>query len=238
MALINCRVCGKTVSDKAESCPHCGTPVANANLIRCPECGAMVAAGLSECSECGLPFVVSAPSQYPSTPDVDAGVNLLHGPGVLKLVYKGGSIRDKFYVEIDVNGRNFGKYYAYDGFEVCVPIESSKMDIVVRPQKSFSIPALCKISLELDPAREYVCNLNQEFDLWGYELYSNGILFKSDKVISQSLGIVVAILFWIAWVVYFFIQFKTSPIRAKSALVYALFGIIMNIALYIISYHI
>jgi ribosomal protein L37E len=34
MALINCKECGKQVSDKAESCPHCGAPMkspANSN---------------------------------------------------------------------------------------------------------------------------------------------------------------------------------------------------------------
>ena len=27
MALINCKECGKQISDKAASCPHCGAPV-------------------------------------------------------------------------------------------------------------------------------------------------------------------------------------------------------------------
>ncbi len=27
MALINCRECGKSISDKAETCPECGSPV-------------------------------------------------------------------------------------------------------------------------------------------------------------------------------------------------------------------
>lgn len=32
MALINCRECGKEISDSAASCPHCGCPVAQVNI--------------------------------------------------------------------------------------------------------------------------------------------------------------------------------------------------------------
>jgi len=28
MALINCPECGKSISDKASACPHCGNPIA------------------------------------------------------------------------------------------------------------------------------------------------------------------------------------------------------------------
>lgn len=31
MALINCRNCGKTISDKAKACPKCGTPISASN---------------------------------------------------------------------------------------------------------------------------------------------------------------------------------------------------------------
>ena len=35
MALVKCSECGKEISDKAEACPHCGSPRAK----RCPKCG-------------------------------------------------------------------------------------------------------------------------------------------------------------------------------------------------------
>lgn len=44
MALINCSECGKEVSDKADSCPHCGNPMNQPiedrfkYTQRCPDC--------------------------------------------------------------------------------------------------------------------------------------------------------------------------------------------------------
>lgn len=50
MALINCPECGKEISDKAVSCPHCGNPMnqpvnkpttaapKNEDLMKCPKC--------------------------------------------------------------------------------------------------------------------------------------------------------------------------------------------------------
>ena len=37
MAIIKCPECGKDVSDKARSCPHCGNPIDTS--IYCPKCG-------------------------------------------------------------------------------------------------------------------------------------------------------------------------------------------------------
>lgn len=36
MAIIRCKECGKDVSDKAKSCPHCGAPVDT--RVYCPKC--------------------------------------------------------------------------------------------------------------------------------------------------------------------------------------------------------
>ena len=33
MALINCNECGREVSDKAQSCPSCGAPIANKIIL-------------------------------------------------------------------------------------------------------------------------------------------------------------------------------------------------------------
>jgi DNA-directed RNA polymerase subunit RPC12/RpoP len=49
MALIKCSECGRDVSDKATSCPHCGMPISSvkhtstptppADAVKCPNCG-------------------------------------------------------------------------------------------------------------------------------------------------------------------------------------------------------
>lgn len=60
MALVTCKYCGKQVSDKAVSCPHCGaklieeTPIITE--IKCEECGATIPDGANACPSCGCPI--------------------------------------------------------------------------------------------------------------------------------------------------------------------------------------
>ena len=37
MAMIHCSECGKEVSSKARTCPHCGNPIDT--KVYCPKCG-------------------------------------------------------------------------------------------------------------------------------------------------------------------------------------------------------
>ncbi|MCI8474801.1 MAG: zinc-ribbon domain-containing protein [Oscillospiraceae bacterium] len=61
MALIQCRNCGKEVSDKAEICPNCGERLRSkaqesTNLLCiCEECGLEVPEGMEVCPNCGCP---------------------------------------------------------------------------------------------------------------------------------------------------------------------------------------
>lgn len=57
MALIYCPQCGKSVSDKAVSCPHCGfmafeQKTNTHNVIKCDDCGTEYEE-LSSCPVCG-----------------------------------------------------------------------------------------------------------------------------------------------------------------------------------------
>lgn len=53
MALINCKECGKPVSDSATVCPHCGAPVIRD--VFCPKCGTKVPENVKFCPNCGEP---------------------------------------------------------------------------------------------------------------------------------------------------------------------------------------
>ena len=56
MALIKCKECGGSVSDKAKTCPHCGCPVELLPPpILCPECGHEVTPKDIKCPNCGCP---------------------------------------------------------------------------------------------------------------------------------------------------------------------------------------
>lgn len=55
MALIPCKNCGGTVSDKAKKCPHCGADLCAATHTMCPECGFEIPPGAEACPECGFP---------------------------------------------------------------------------------------------------------------------------------------------------------------------------------------
>lgn len=51
MALINCKECGKEVSDAASVCPHCGAPVDK--YVYCRKCGTKVSENTVYCPKCG-----------------------------------------------------------------------------------------------------------------------------------------------------------------------------------------
>lgn len=67
MALIQCKECGGTVSDKAAACPHCGAPVISPKAITCPECGQTFPEGTATCSNCGAPLSAGAGVAAPGT---------------------------------------------------------------------------------------------------------------------------------------------------------------------------
>lgn len=49
MAMIQCPECGQEISDKATTCPHCGTPI-----FVCPECGHISVGNIPFCENCGF----------------------------------------------------------------------------------------------------------------------------------------------------------------------------------------
>lgn len=54
MALITCPECGHEVSDKAANCPHCGSPMNNAqNKKYCQHCGELIDKECVVCPKCG-----------------------------------------------------------------------------------------------------------------------------------------------------------------------------------------
>lgn len=65
MAIIQCKYCGKNVSDKAKSCPHCGGILIEDNSeadqdqsvvpLLCEECNAEIPQGATTCPNCGCP---------------------------------------------------------------------------------------------------------------------------------------------------------------------------------------
>ena len=55
MALINCSECGREISDKALSCPHCGAPTSTTpkNIKYCKHCGEPIDKECLICPKCG-----------------------------------------------------------------------------------------------------------------------------------------------------------------------------------------
>ena len=58
MALINCPVCGRQVSDRAKICVGCGSAL-DINYIYCEKCGKAIPEGTSECIFCGAPVGIT-----------------------------------------------------------------------------------------------------------------------------------------------------------------------------------
>lgn len=69
MAMIQCKYCGKDVSDKAHTCPHCGEtlmgiiPEADSDketVLCCEECGSELPKDVTTCPNCGCPVPAKA----------------------------------------------------------------------------------------------------------------------------------------------------------------------------------
>lgn len=54
MSLVNCPECGKQISDKATTCPHCGFPVSSIPI--CIKCGKQLPNDVETCLNCGCPI--------------------------------------------------------------------------------------------------------------------------------------------------------------------------------------
>ena len=67
MALIQCPECGKEISDKATTCPHCGTPI-----FVCPECGQVAVGNIELCPQCGYMNKVKTPVSQIKEIEIDA----------------------------------------------------------------------------------------------------------------------------------------------------------------------
>lgn len=70
MALIKCSECGRDVSDKASSCPHCGNPLTP--KIFCEDCGSELSSNDKSCPKCGCPITAK---QDTATPNVQPTTN-------------------------------------------------------------------------------------------------------------------------------------------------------------------
>ncbi len=55
MALIKCTECGHEVSDKASTCPNCGSPIEK--KVLCKECGQEIPEHTEVCPNCGCPNI-------------------------------------------------------------------------------------------------------------------------------------------------------------------------------------
>lgn len=55
MGLIACPKCGKIISEKATTCPHCKFKLSQQDLIMCEECGKKYEIKLLACPNCGCP---------------------------------------------------------------------------------------------------------------------------------------------------------------------------------------
>lgn len=72
MALITCPHCGKSISDQAPACIHCGRPAGKPSEspeeFTCPDCGRYVSLKATACMNCGKPLdrVEGLPPPAPS----------------------------------------------------------------------------------------------------------------------------------------------------------------------------
>lgn len=75
MAITICPDCSGKVSTKAQSCPHCGHPMAAHEAPTCPECRATLPAGSGACAACGFQPTADA---APVDPNSDVRTAVCH----------------------------------------------------------------------------------------------------------------------------------------------------------------
>jgi len=64
MALVKCKQCGATISERATRCPKCGSTEPHTLRPSCHECGVVLAIDhAADCPECGNPAVSEVSSQ-------------------------------------------------------------------------------------------------------------------------------------------------------------------------------
>lgn len=76
-----CTDCGREVSARATSCPHCGAPL-QATIQKCPDCGKDVSIHASSCPNCGRPL---EPATRTDIKPVNMGFSLLALPIIIML---------------------------------------------------------------------------------------------------------------------------------------------------------
>lgn len=73
MALIECKSCGKQVSDKAKICPNCGEVLIPENPVeprKCNECGCEIPVDATSCPNCGCPVEQETGTSIPQKVEV------------------------------------------------------------------------------------------------------------------------------------------------------------------------
>ncbi len=67
MALIECKYCGEAISDKAQTCPHCGASLIEEIPLEpliCEDCGKEIPNGQNFCPACGCPVIQRAETSF------------------------------------------------------------------------------------------------------------------------------------------------------------------------------
>ena len=114
MAIIACPECGKEISDKAKSCPHCGYVLEKEKQIGkiiCEECGTEFDDELDACPNCGCPKIEEKKGKEPQKVEVTkVAVNkkkLIAGIFVLVLIV--GAIVGGIFIKKTVDKNNAEK---------------------------------------------------------------------------------------------------------------------------------
>lgn len=80
MALINCSECGAQISDKAPTCPRCGSPVEK--HVVCEDCGMSFVEKDGACPQCGCPIAPPSVNSAQKTQMMCPDASTNSSPGV------------------------------------------------------------------------------------------------------------------------------------------------------------
>lgn len=246
-SLVKCPECGNMFSCKADACPNCGIPVA---CITKPEPSAAAkflrgihqkVAGVVKPEHSAQKNDSAQAANQASVANSYVAANASNASGCIKFVLNGDySANRRQMVQLVVNGEVVGDFSVSEGFELVLPANPGVMHVeliaVVNGKRPFGY-SLTSASFDilLDENEDCTCKINyykKRCPNFGYYLYNHKR--KINIPVQEPYGfgmMLLCILLPLIGLVCYFVKRVSEPIRAKSAIYYAVYGFAVNLGI-------
>ncbi len=250
-SLIKCPECGNMFSGKADACPNCGIPVA---CITKPEPSAAAkflrgihqkVAGVVKPENSAQKNDSAQAANQASVANSYVAANASNASGRIKfLLSKNRSASRRQMLQLVVNGEAIGNYSVSEGFELVLPANPGTMHVEIIALANGKRPlgaSLFSTSFDIVMGENEDCTCRISFyktkiPNFGYKLENyicKGNTMREQHPVGTGM-LVASLLCPLIGFISYFINRTSEPVRAKSAMYYAIMGLVINLALQII----